>query len=219
MSCPAGCTTPTLASSCRSGPSPRQVCAPSNSALDEIVLRLITVGLTDQDGRVFTPNVVRPLGRIHGWWYNYACCPLCYARCCRPLSELWCQAPPRHLQADCSCMPPQPRRCAWACPSTTACRAWHWTHWWSTAWAAMAARYGRWAALLCTQPSAVLRAPSRLPPFQLARFVCPSAARMPCACLSTAPHAACTSAAPLACRMWHGGRRTGCACRFWRKPT
>ena len=35
------------------------VCAPSNSALDEIVLRLITVGLTDQDGRVFTPNVVR----------------------------------------------------------------------------------------------------------------------------------------------------------------
>lgn len=34
------------------------VCAPSNSALDEIVLRLITLGLTDQDGRVFTPNVV-----------------------------------------------------------------------------------------------------------------------------------------------------------------
>ena len=35
-----------------------QVCAPSNSALDEIVLRLITAGLTDRDGRVFTPNVV-----------------------------------------------------------------------------------------------------------------------------------------------------------------
>ena len=39
-----------------------QVCAPSNSALDEIVLRLITNGLTDQDGRVFTPNVVRMSG-------------------------------------------------------------------------------------------------------------------------------------------------------------
>ncbi|PRW45131.1 putative helicase MAGATAMA 3 [Chlorella sorokiniana] len=41
------------------------VCAPSNSALDEIVLRLITVGLTDQDGRVFTPNVVRVGVSIH----------------------------------------------------------------------------------------------------------------------------------------------------------
>lgn len=41
-----------------SSPHHRQVCAPSNSALDEIVLRLISVGLTDQDGRVFTPNVV-----------------------------------------------------------------------------------------------------------------------------------------------------------------
>lgn len=42
----------------RPAPCYPQVCAPSNSALDEIVLRLITVGLTDQDGRVFTPNVV-----------------------------------------------------------------------------------------------------------------------------------------------------------------
>ncbi|KAI7846383.1 hypothetical protein COHA_000094 [Chlorella ohadii] len=41
------------------------VCAPSNSALDEIVLRLISVGLTDQDGRVFTPNVVRVGVSIH----------------------------------------------------------------------------------------------------------------------------------------------------------
>ena len=40
-------------------PPPFQVCAPSNSALDEIVLRLITDGLTDQDGHTFTPNVVR----------------------------------------------------------------------------------------------------------------------------------------------------------------
>ena len=40
-----------------------QVCAPSNSALDEIVLRLITLGLTDQDGRVFTPNVVSRYSR------------------------------------------------------------------------------------------------------------------------------------------------------------
>lgn len=47
-----------------------QVCAPSNSALDEIVLRLITVGLTDQDGRVFTPNVVRAALR---------CATLCHA--------------------------------------------------------------------------------------------------------------------------------------------
>jgi hypothetical protein len=42
-----------------------QVCAPSNSALDEIVLRLISAGLTDQDGRVFTPNVVRVGVSIH----------------------------------------------------------------------------------------------------------------------------------------------------------
>lgn len=40
------------------------VCAPSNSALDEIVLRLITAGLVDQDGRSFTPNVVRALRRL-----------------------------------------------------------------------------------------------------------------------------------------------------------
>ena len=42
-----------------------QVCAPSNSALDEIVLRLITTGLTDQEGRMFTPNVVRVGVNIH----------------------------------------------------------------------------------------------------------------------------------------------------------
>lgn len=41
------------------------VCAPSNSALDEIVLRLITAGLTDQEGHVFTPNVVRVGVSIH----------------------------------------------------------------------------------------------------------------------------------------------------------
>ncbi|KAL4853029.1 putative helicase MAGATAMA 3 [Chlorella vulgaris] len=41
------------------------VCAPSNSALDEIVLRLISTGLTDHSGRVFTPNVVRVGVNIH----------------------------------------------------------------------------------------------------------------------------------------------------------
>jgi hypothetical protein len=42
-----------------------QVCAPSNSALDEIVLRLVSAGLTDQEGRSFTPNVVRVGVNIH----------------------------------------------------------------------------------------------------------------------------------------------------------
>lgn len=42
-----------------------QVCAPSNSALDEIVHRLVTLGLTDQEGHVFTPNVVRVGVNIH----------------------------------------------------------------------------------------------------------------------------------------------------------
>ncbi|KAJ7547089.1 hypothetical protein O6H91_08G068600 [Diphasiastrum complanatum] len=35
------------------------VCAPSNSALDEIVLRLITSGLRDEYGKVYTPSIVR----------------------------------------------------------------------------------------------------------------------------------------------------------------
>ncbi|RMZ53306.1 hypothetical protein APUTEX25_004794 [Auxenochlorella protothecoides] len=41
------------------------VCAPANSALDEIVLRLITSGLTDKDGKAFTPSVVRVGVNIH----------------------------------------------------------------------------------------------------------------------------------------------------------
>ena len=45
-----------------------QVCAPSNSALDEIVLRLISQGLTDREGRTYTPNVVRVGVSIHHRW-------------------------------------------------------------------------------------------------------------------------------------------------------
>jgi senataxin len=41
------------------------LCAPSNSALDEIVLRLITEGLLDQEGKRFTPKVVRVGVNIH----------------------------------------------------------------------------------------------------------------------------------------------------------
>ena len=41
------------------------MCAPSNSALDEIVLRLISSGLLDKDGHVFTPNIVRVGVNIH----------------------------------------------------------------------------------------------------------------------------------------------------------
>ncbi|KAG0597404.1 hypothetical protein M758_UG335400 [Ceratodon purpureus] len=35
------------------------VCAPSNSALDEIVLRLLNTGLRDENGQTYTPSVVR----------------------------------------------------------------------------------------------------------------------------------------------------------------
>ncbi|KAL2629456.1 hypothetical protein R1flu_014142 [Riccia fluitans] len=35
------------------------VCAPSNSALDEIVLRLMRTGLRDEKGMLYTPNIVR----------------------------------------------------------------------------------------------------------------------------------------------------------------
>lgn len=35
------------------------VCAPSNSALDEIVLRLMTIGLRDANGQPYKPSVVR----------------------------------------------------------------------------------------------------------------------------------------------------------------
>lgn len=42
-----------------------QVCAPSNSALDEIVYRLISTGLLDKDGNIFTPNIVRIGVNIH----------------------------------------------------------------------------------------------------------------------------------------------------------
>ena len=35
------------------------VCAPSNSALDEIVLRLLTAGLRGPSGDVYRPTVVR----------------------------------------------------------------------------------------------------------------------------------------------------------------
>ena len=41
------------------------VCAPANSALDEIVLRLLTQGLLDAEGRSFTPSVVRVGVSIH----------------------------------------------------------------------------------------------------------------------------------------------------------
>ncbi|KAJ0266368.1 DNA2/NAM7 helicase-like [Hirschfeldia incana] len=35
------------------------VCAPSNSALDEILLRLLTTGLRDENAQTFTPEIVR----------------------------------------------------------------------------------------------------------------------------------------------------------------
>ncbi|KAF8115211.1 hypothetical protein N665_0029s0054 [Sinapis alba] len=35
------------------------VCAPSNSALDEIVLRLLTTGLRDENAQTYTPKIVR----------------------------------------------------------------------------------------------------------------------------------------------------------------
>ncbi|GFH19879.1 uncharacterized protein HaLaN_16907, partial [Haematococcus lacustris] len=35
------------------------VCAPSNSALDEIVLRILKSGLMDKDGAMYTPSLVR----------------------------------------------------------------------------------------------------------------------------------------------------------------
>jgi senataxin len=35
------------------------VCAPSNSALDEIVLRLLHTGLRDENGLMYTPSIVR----------------------------------------------------------------------------------------------------------------------------------------------------------------
>lgn len=42
------------------GPTARiLICAPANSALDELVLRIISSGLTDKEGRVFMPNIVR----------------------------------------------------------------------------------------------------------------------------------------------------------------
>eukprot|EP00803_Ostreobium_quekettii_P007947 evm.model.scf_520.6 EVM.evm.TU.scf_520.6 scf_520:61854-71225(+) len=35
------------------------ICAPSNSALDELICRIITIGLMDKNGKSYTPNVVR----------------------------------------------------------------------------------------------------------------------------------------------------------------
>jgi hypothetical protein len=88
-----------------------QVCAPSNSALDEIVLRLITTGLTDQEGRVFTPNVVRwaePPPRPHS--KCAALLPACIAL--RQCTALICPSapPPRHAAPAGACgreHPPQ----------------------------------------------------------------------------------------------------------------
>ncbi len=54
--------------------------------------------------------------------------------CCLPyslavfvLSRMAPQSPPSGSHALPTALPP-PCRCAWACPSTTACRAWRWTH-------------------------------------------------------------------------------------------
>lgn len=41
------------------------VCAPSNSALDEIVLRIVRHGLMDKDGKNFAPNIVRAGVNVH----------------------------------------------------------------------------------------------------------------------------------------------------------
>ena len=41
------------------------VCAPSNSALDEIVLRILQHGLMDGEGQVFAPSVVRIGVNVH----------------------------------------------------------------------------------------------------------------------------------------------------------
>ncbi|CAM6125409.1 unnamed protein product [Calypogeia fissa] len=41
------------------------VCAPSNSALDEIVLRLMRTGLRDENGMMYTPNIVRVGLNVH----------------------------------------------------------------------------------------------------------------------------------------------------------
>lgn len=41
------------------------VCAPSNSALDEIVMRLLGVGLRGADGAMYKPTVVRVGVHVH----------------------------------------------------------------------------------------------------------------------------------------------------------
>ena len=41
------------------------VCAPSNSALDEIVMRLLAVGLRGADGAMYKPTVVRVGVHVH----------------------------------------------------------------------------------------------------------------------------------------------------------
>lgn len=41
------------------------VCAPSNGALDEIVIRLVRDGLTDGRGRAWKPRVVRVGVSVH----------------------------------------------------------------------------------------------------------------------------------------------------------
>eukprot|EP00798_Chlamydomonas_sp_ICE-L_P026006 gene26007-11698_t len=41
------------------------VCAPSNSALDEIVIRILNSGLMDKDGKLYAPNIVRMGSKPH----------------------------------------------------------------------------------------------------------------------------------------------------------
>ncbi|KAI6705387.1 hypothetical protein NL676_008349 [Syzygium grande] len=50
---------PEVVDSCRKYRVRVLVCAPSNSALDEIVLRILNAGIRDEDDRVYNPKIVR----------------------------------------------------------------------------------------------------------------------------------------------------------------
>lgn len=50
---------PEVVNSCRKYRVRVLVCAPSNSALDEIVLRILNAGIRDEDDHVYNPKIVR----------------------------------------------------------------------------------------------------------------------------------------------------------------
>ncbi len=122
------------------------VCAPSNSALDEIVMRLLAAGLRGASGEVYRPTVVRTGVQacvlLCAPWHNTVAFPLHvgvsehFQSLCRPDAPFYCACTPAFPGSLLSSSLDNFMHVASTsnialsvCRYITRLRTWHWIRW------------------------------------------------------------------------------------------